>query len=147
MTVSANQAGVRLGGRSFPFLFAMSLSFRWTLFGLAGLLMATGEMAAHENISRMPLPRIAAIRAVTSTDFMVTGEVRTRTDTSFTILMRGSELRTVQVTEDTAIVKGGATIKLSDLAVGDKVHVTLMRGGDGKLRAVNVTVRLGSETA
>lgn len=111
--------------------------------GAALVATATGAQA---NLRQVPTPRLASVRAVTSSDFMVSGQVTARADTSFTILSRGSELRTVQVTEDTAIVRAGALIKLSDLVIGDKVDVTLMRGGDGKLRAVNVTVRMGTES-
>lgn len=113
---------------------------------VVGALLASGAAAgAVEAFQRVPEPRVARVQAVTSTDFMIVGEVVSRTETSFTILSRGSELRTVQVTEDTAIMRAGALIKLSELVIGDKVTATLMRGGDGKLRAVNVTVRVGNE--
>lgn len=114
---------------------------------VAGAWLATGVVTgAGEDFRRVPVPRVAMVQTVTSTDFMIVGEVTARTETSFTILSRGSELRTVQVTEDTAIVRAGALIKLSELVIGDKVTATLMRGGDGKLRAVNVTVRVGNES-
>ena len=114
---------------------------------VVGALLASGVTAfAVEGFRRVPVPRVAMVQTVTSTDFMVVGEVTSRTETSFTILSRGSELRTVQVTEDTAIVRAGALIKLSELVIGDKITATLMRGGDGKLRAVNVTVRVGNES-
>jgi hypothetical protein len=111
----------------------------WLVFALAAL--AVGK--AEARLVQIPVPRVAMVRALSSSDFLVTGEVTARTGIDFTILVRGSELRTVQVTEDTAIVKGGVLIKLADVMVGDKVTATLMRGGDGKLRAVNVTVSTG----
>lgn len=110
-------------------------------FALAAVVLTTG--AAHARLVQVPVPRVAMVRALSSSDFMVAGEVTARTEIDFTILVRGSELRTVQITDETAIVKGGALIKLSEVMVGDKVTATLMRGGDGKLRAVNVTVSTG----
>ncbi len=125
----------------------MTISLHAKSLVVVGALVASGVVAdAGEGFRRVPVPRVAMVHAVTSTDFMVVGEVTSRTETSFTILSRGSELRTVQVTEDTAIMRAGALIKLSELVIGDKVTATLMRGGDGKLRAVNVTVRVGNES-
>jgi hypothetical protein len=114
---------------------------RRSWFALAAVVLTAG--VAHARLVQVPVPRVAMVRALSSSDFMVAGQVTARTEIDFTILIRGSELRTVQVTDDTAIVKGGALIKLSDVMVGDKVTATLMRGGDGKLRAVNVTVSTG----
>ncbi len=117
-----------------------------SLWAVGALLASGGAAFAVDGLRPVPEPRVARVQAVTSTDFMVVGQVVSRTETSFTILSRGTELRTVQVTEDTAIVRAGALIKLSEIVIGDKVTATLMRGGDGKLRAVNVTVRVGNET-
>jgi hypothetical protein len=97
------------------------------------------------QLAEIPPPRLTFVRTVTSEQFMIAGEVTARTDVDFTILDRTSEVTTVQVTENTAIVKGAASIKLSDLSVGDKVVVSVMRTGDGKLQAVNVAVRVGNE--
>lgn len=102
-----------------------------------------GNLGAQ--LAEIPPPRLTFVRTVTSEQFMIAGEVTARTDVDFTILDRTSEVTTVQVTENTAIVKGAASIKLSDLAVGDKVVVSVMRTGDGKLQAINVAVRVGNE--
>lgn len=84
---------------------------------------------------------------LTSNQFVLAGEVLARAETSLTIVSRGSEVTSVQVTRSTTITKGAETISLSDIAVGDKVDVTLMRGGDGNLQAVSVAVRTGYEAA
>lgn len=117
------------------------ISFLW--FAAAVALPTAGSM--HAQIAEIPPPRLTFVRTVTSEQFMIAGEVTARTDLDFTILDRSSELTTVQVTENTAIVKGAASIKLSELAVGDKVVVSVMRMADGKLQAVNVAVRVGNE--
>ena len=101
--------------------------------------------SARAQLAQIPPPRLSYVRTVTSEQFLVTGEVTARTDVGFTVLGRNSESITVQVTENTAFLKGAASIKLSDLFVGDKVTVTLVRAGDGQLQAVNVTVRVGNE--
>lgn len=85
--------------------------------------------------------------AVTSDRFVVRGEVLGRTEGGFTVLTPDSQLRTVQVSRETSIVKGAETIKLTEVAVGDRVSVTLRRVADGSLQAVNVAVRTGFESA
>lgn len=82
---------------------------------------------------------------VTSDRFLVRGEVIARTDGTFTVLTPDSQLRIVRVSRDTSIVKGAETIALAEIAVGDRVAVTLRRIGDGGLLAVNVAVRTGFE--
>jgi hypothetical protein len=104
-----------------------------------------GGFVLRAQLAEIPAPHVSFVRTVTSEQSMIAGEVTARTDLDFTILDRASELTTVQVTDGTVIVKGAVSIKLSDLAVGDKVTVTVTRGGDGKLQAVNVTVRVGNE--
>ena len=121
----------------------MPIPVRACCFAFAAVLTTAGVL--HAQLAEIPAPRLSYVRTVTSEQFVVAGEVAARTDLDFTIVDRSSELITVQVTENTAIVKGAATIKLSELAVGDKVTVTVMRGGDGKLQAVNVAVRVGNE--
>lgn len=83
--------------------------------------------------------------AVTSDRYVVRGEVIARTDGAFTVLTQDSQLQVVRVSRDTSIVKGAETIALAEIAVGDRVAVTLRRIGDGGLLAVNVTVRTGFE--
>lgn len=85
------------------------------------------------------------VAAVTSSEFVVVGEVIARSDTGLTLLSRGSELTTINVNRYTAIKKGAETIRLADVMVGDKVSVALTRGADGSYQAVNVAVRTGFE--
>jgi hypothetical protein len=108
-------------------------------------LVLSGFASLHAQTSRLNVPRVRFVAAITSSQFIVNGEVTERNETGFTVLSRTSELTTVLVTEDTAITKGAVTIKLTDLAVGDKVSVTAMRSADGKLVAVSVAVRVGNE--
>lgn len=82
---------------------------------------------------------------MTSSEFVVAGEVIARNEMGFTVLVRNSELTTVRVNRYTAIKKGAETIRLSDIMVGDKVSVRFMRSADGGMQAVNVAVRTGFE--
>lgn len=83
---------------------------------------------------------------VTSHEFVIAGEVVARHELGFTVLSRGSELRTVVINRYTSIKKGAETIRLPDVRVGDTVTVTLRRAGDGQLQAVNVAVSTGYES-
>ena len=114
-----------------------SIRFCWLVAALA----LVGGVDAFAKLVQVPLPRLATIQAVASNNFMVSGEIVTRNEIEFTMIVRNSELMTVQVTNDTAILRGAESIRLSDLNVGEKVVVTVMRGAEGKLLAVNVTVR------
>jgi len=87
-----------------------------------------------------PLPA-KALPMMTSSQFLLNGEVSARTETDFTVVNKAGQTTTVLVTDDTTITKGAATIKLADLTVGDKVSVTVMRAADGKLQAAKVLVR------
>lgn len=111
----------------------------------AAALILMMSVDAVAQLAEIPPPRLSYVRTVTSEQFQVSGEVTARSDENFTLLSRNAELITVRVTENTALLKGAASIKLSELFVGDKVTATLMRGGDGQLQAVNVTVRVGNE--
>lgn len=115
------------------------------VFGVIALAVAPVGAGLRAQLAEIPAPRVSYVRTVTSEKFVVTGEVTARGDSDFTIVDRTSEIATVQVTENTAILKGAVSIRLADLSVGDKVSVTAIRGGDGKLQAVNVTVRVGNE--
>jgi hypothetical protein len=83
-----------------------------------------------------------AIPLMTSNQFLVNGEVTARTEADFTVVNAAGQVTTFLVTTDTSITKGGATIHLADLAVGDKVSVTAERAADGKLQAASVLVRV-----
>ena len=117
----------------------MKMSIRAALW--FAVLALAGGADAWAKLAQVPLPRLATIRALASDHFMVSGEIVRRNEIEFTLIVRKSELMTVQVTNDTAIMRGAESITLSDLAIGEKVVATLMRGGEGKLLAVNVTVR------
>jgi hypothetical protein len=82
---------------------------------------------------------------ITSSQFIVSGEVVGRTEVGLTVVDRNSQLTTVIVNQDTTITKGAESIKLSEVMVGDKVNITIQRGGDGKLQAVAVAVHTGYE--
>lgn len=112
---------------------------------LAGLILALVAGVLAAQTSRLNVPRVKYFAVITSSQFIVNGEVTERTEAGFTVLSRTSELTTLLVTEDTAITKAAATIKLRELAVGDQVSVTAMRSADGKLIAVNVVVRTPTE--
>lgn len=112
----------------------------WTvLFGTAAVAVAVAQT------DRLHVDRVRLIPVINSSQFVVTGEVTARTETEFTVLSRTSQLTTLQVTEDTSIIKGAVTIRLADVSVGDKVSVTAERAPDGKMRAVSVSVRVGNE--
>ena len=109
---------------------------------LLGTAVATMAVAQTD---RLHIDRVRFVPVVNSSQFVVTGEVTARTDTELTVLSRTSQLTTLQVTEDTAIVKGAVTIRIADVSVGDKVSATAERAPDGKMRAVSVSVRVGNE--
>ncbi len=90
-------------------------------------------------------PRARLIATISSNNFIVSGEVVRRTETDFTVLDRWSQLITIQVSPDTELKKAGALIRLSEMVIGEKITATVMRGGDGRLQAVTVTVRMGTE--
>lgn len=113
----------------------------WKKYFLIAASAAVSATSTSAKLMQLPLPQIATIQALASDQFMLSGEVTARTDIDFTLLVRNSELLTVQVTKDTAILRGAESIKLSDLRPGTKVVVTTMRGGEGQLLAVNVTVK------
>lgn len=100
---------------------------------------AISEARAQETINGQSSVSVSTDR------FVVAGEVTARSETGFTLLTKRSELMTVQVGRDTAIVKGAQTITLTEIKVGDKVSVTLRRTGDGSLQAVDVAVQTGFE--
>lgn len=106
---------------------------------VAGVLASGAHGSAEGSFS------VRAVPVMTSDQFRVAGEVVARTESELTVVTRLSEVRTIQVTDDTAITKGGATLRLPDVMVGDKIDVTVARGGEGRLRAVTVTVRTGFE--
>ncbi len=83
------------------------------------------------------------VPVITSNEFVLSGEVVSRSDVGFTLLGTGAQLTTVLVNPDTTITKGAVTIRLSDVMVGDKISVTVMRVADGSLQAVSVLVRTG----
>lgn len=108
------------------------------------VVVALGLAAGAEvraKLAQVPLPRLAMIQAVASNQFMMQGEVVRRTDIDFTMIVRNTQVVTVQVTPETAIMRGAETIGVEDLRPGEKVVVSVMRGGEGRLLAVNVTVR------
>lgn len=109
----------------------------WVVFACG----AAVGVETQAKLVQVPLPRLATIQAVASNQFMLQGEVVRRTEIDFTMIVRNTEVVTVQVTPDTAILRGGETIGVGDLRPGEKVVASVMRGGEGKLLAVNVTVR------
>lgn len=118
---------------------------RWAGAAVVGLVGALGGMTMHAETVRADATGVSVVPVMTSDQFLVAGEVVARTESELTVVTRLSEVRTLQVSEDTAITKGGATLRLPDVMVGDKVNVTVSRGGEGRLRAVTVTVRTGFE--
>ncbi|ACB74977.1 hypothetical protein [Opitutus terrae] len=117
-----------------PFPFVASLAF----------VVAALAASASATRAQTDAPR-AATPVVTSHEFLLQGEVIARNELGFTVLSRGSELQMVRVSRTTSIKKGAETIRLADVMVGDKVSVTLKRGADGNLLAVDVAVRTGFE--
>ncbi len=96
---------------------------------------------ARAKVVQVPLPRLATIQAVTSDQFMIQGEVVRRSENDLTVVVRNHEAVTMQVTQDTAILRGEETIRVGDLRPGEKVVANAIRGGEGRLLAVNVVVR------
>jgi hypothetical protein len=87
----------------------------------------------------------APMAVITSQEFVIRGEVTSRTPIELTIVTPDSSVVRVQVTDTTPITKAGLSLKPKDVMVGDKVTATVMRGGDEKLQAVRVTVQVGNE--
>lgn len=113
--------------------------------GLILTLLAAALIAAGLHTRAQETTQGTEQVAVTSDRFLVRGEVIARTEGAFTVLTQDSQLKVVRVSRDTSIVKGAETIALAEIAVGDRVAVTLRRIGDGGLLAVNVAVRTGFE--
>lgn len=111
--------------------------------GISGAtLPASAVQAGAATIDAQPQP---ATPMLTSEQFVRVGEVVARTDRDFTLIDADSKLYTVAINSETVIRKGAATIKLSELVIGDRVKVTLMKGGDGALYAFEVLVRAPTE--
>ncbi len=119
----------------------MKHRFAVTLSVLAACALATPIVRAADQ-SDSPA---TVVPMITSSQFVVTGEVIARTEIDFTVLTRDSQLVRIQVNRDTSITKGAESLRLAELMVGDKVDVTLMRAGDGSLQATYVAVRTGYE--
>ena len=108
---------------------------------LGGILIAAALAAGGVSLAQAAPP----IAMVTSREFVIRGEVTSRTPIELTLVTPESKVATIQVTDATAITKAGLTLKLSDIRVGDTVTATVMRDGADKLEAVRVTVRAGNE--
>lgn len=117
-----------------------------TRFSALSLLVGlTAIVAGGWHLQAQETAQVPEQVGVTSDRFLVRGEVIARTDGTFTVLTQDSQLRVVRVSRDTSIVKGAETIPLAEIAMGDRVMVTLRRIGDDGFLAVNVTVRTGFE--
>lgn len=114
------------------------------LFG--AILTAAVATQLRASTDRSDAAAVETTPVVTSHEYVVVGEVVARTDTGFTVLSRGSELRTIVINRYTSIKKGAETIALTDVQMGDSVSVTLRRAGNGQLQAVDVAVRTGFES-
>lgn len=108
---------------------------------IAGLLTAAALIAGG-MVRANAMPTMAVI---TSQEFVIRGEVTSRTPIELTVVTPDSTVARIQVTDTTPITKAGSSLKPQDVMVGDKVTATVMRGGDEKLQAVRVTVRVGNE--
>jgi len=109
---------------------------------LPGVILVAMAMLA--GLAR-PVRAAAMTAVVTSQEFVIQGEVTSRTAIELTIVTPDSKVARVQVTDTTPITKAGLSLKPTDVMVGDKVTATVMRGGDDRLQAVRVTVRVGNE--
>lgn len=107
--------------------------------------LAAGTWALQAIASEWP-GGVRPVPMMTSDQFLVNGEVSSRTDTDLTILQPAEgRTITVQIADDTAITRGAATIRVLDLRVGEKVSVTVAREANGRLVAAKVHVRLKDE--
>ena len=111
--------------------------------GISGVTLPASAVQAGAAIIDAH-PQVAPPLA-TSEQFVRVGEVVARTDRDFTLLDADSKLYKVAINPETVIRKGAASIKLSELVIGDHVKVTLMQGGDGALYASEVLVRAPTE--
>lgn len=111
--------------------------------GISGVTLPASAVQAGAAIIDAH-PQVATPLA-TSEQFVRVGEVVARTDRDFTLLDADSKLYKVAINPETVIRKGAASIKLSELVIGDHVKVTLMQGGDGALYASEVLVRAPTE--
>jgi hypothetical protein len=109
---------------------------------LLGGILLVAAVAASGGLSVRGTETVAMI---TSQEFVIRGEVTSRTPIELTIVTPESKVARIQVTDATSITKAGLSLKPTDVMVGDKVTATVMRGGDEKLQAVRVTVRVGNE--
>lgn len=114
-----------------------------SLLGVALIITASAGLAAFTSLA--PSQQAELKPMILSNEFILAGEVIARDDAGFTVLGVGSQLTVVQVSSETAILKGAESIRLAEIMVGDKVSATVMRGGDGSLQAVKVEVRTGYE--
>lgn len=114
-----------------------SLQFKNIIRGSFGmLLLAVGLAMATTVKADESSPAVPSSAAST-----VSGTVSAKSDMSLTV---GST--TVTVTETTAIMKGGESIELDGVNVGDEVKVTAHHADDGSMAAVSIEV-VEKETA
>lgn len=111
--------------------------------GRAAMVAGLGLLAPRA----MPAANATVMPAMTSEQFLVEGEVTARAETEFTVRQpaAGGRIVTIQVSDQTTINRGAASIPLADLRVGEKVSVTVAWQANGRLIAVKVAVRLPEE--
>jgi hypothetical protein len=111
---------------------------------LAGATLSIAAQAQAEVPIPTTLRPVAPL--LTSDQFLVNGEVAAKSDADFSVRdTAAGQTVTIQVSDETAITRGAATIALADLKVGEKVAVTVMRSANGRLVATKVIVRLPEE--
>jgi hypothetical protein len=125
----------------FPLVLLTALGFGLSLILLIMLASMSPAMGQPADKPEAPAPG-APSRRPDNPPATINGTVSAREDKaggqSLTI-----EGRTVQVTASTTITKAGQTIRLGDIALGDRVSVTTLPDTGGQPQAVTITVLPG----
>lgn len=127
---------------SFPLLLLTALGFGLSLILLIMLASMTPAMGQPADKAEPIAPGTPGNRS-NDPPATVNGTVSARNDqaTAPSLTVDG---RALQVTASTTITKAGQTIRLGDIAVGDRVSVTTLPGTGGQPQAVTITVLPGN---